>query len=287
MRGRVLTATLTALVLVPTGPAVAGGWWGSIQVDGHVLGVGEVVPVSAHVMFDSLADAEHARENGGYHAYLIEGFDRSVLDAAMSSGDRHGWWEPPARAIHLGEVTFHAWDANLAVATAGIEVPDVPQGLYDVMFCTLDCAEPLADLIPTLDVRVFADAMDAQLARNVAGLTEELHTVSAELRDRVDQVGGDVRGLGADVRALASETETIAGSLEASAATAATATTGPSDVRSPAWLTAGGWFLAGALASWALAGRSRRRAASGPVPAEAPSSAEEPALPPPEFVTHL
>lgn len=282
MRGRVLATAVATAVLVPAGTSVAGGWWSSIQVDGNALGVGETVDVSAHVMFDDVSAAEHARADGGYHAYLIDDFDRSVLDAAMASGDRHGWWQPPAQAVHLGVVTFHGWDANLAVATATIEVPDVPQGHYDLMFCTLDCAEPLADLIPTTDVRIFADRVDAQLARDLAGLTELLHTTSFEFGDRIERLRGEVRGLGADVAAAADDTTRIADSLERPAADPAA----EPPVTSPWWASAAGWFLAGALAAATVASRRRGADTDGNLE-EAEAAAAQPALAPPEFVTHV
>lgn len=282
MRGRMLAATVATGVLVPAGTSFAGGWWGSIQVDGNALGVGETVAVSAQVMFDDVSEAEHARAHGGYHAYFIDGFDRSVLDAAMASGDRHGWWQPPAQAVHLGEVTFHGWDANLAVATATIEVPEVPQGHYDLMFCTLDCEEPLADLIPTTDVRIFADGVDAQLARDVAGLTELLHTTSSESGDRIERLRGEVRGLGADVAAAADDTTGIADSLERLTASPAAAP----PATSPWWASTAGWFLAGALAAWTVAGRRRGAHPERSVEEAGPEIAD-PTMAPPEFVTHL
>lgn len=265
MRRRVLAAMVAAAVLVPVAPAAAGGWWSHIRIDGNALGVGEEVTAEAHVMFESMREAETARASGGYHAYLVRGFDRSLLSEAMSRGERHGWWRPPEEVIRLGDVELSGWDANLADATATFAVPDVAPGTYELMFCTLDCAEPLADLVPALDVAVFGDAATARLARDLAGVTEQLQETAFEVSTGMEELRDDVRGVRSGVKAAAGVTSGLAASLEdlqAGLAEPAPAAT------SPGWLASGGWFLAGAALTLVFAGRRRRLDAEPDTPQE-------------------
>jgi hypothetical protein len=281
MRRRVLAGMVAAAALVPMAPAAAGGWWSNIRIDGNAVGVGETVTAEAHVMFASMREAETAQASGGYHAYLIRGFDRSLLDEALSTGQRHGWWRPPEEAIHLGEVDFSGWDANLADATATFVVPEVAPGTYEVMFCTLDCAEPLADLIPALDVAVFGDAPTARLARDVAGLTGQLQETAFEVASGMDGLREEVRSVRSGVERAAGATSDLAASLEEFRASSAEPAPAPP---SPGWTASGGWFLAGAAVTLVFAGRRRRGSAEADTPQEQPDVLAT-SQTPPEFIT--
>jgi hypothetical protein len=133
--------------------ATAGGWWSSIRLDHARVGVGEELAAEAEVMFSSVEAAEAAQSAQGkdaFYAYLLRGFDYSIVDRAMREAFTPSWWSVgDAEAYRAGQVTVDELDLNLARATASFRVPDVPPGKYAVMFCDDECVHPMADLIPT------------------------------------------------------------------------------------------------------------------------------------------
>jgi hypothetical protein len=122
-----IVLALAGLALMPS-PAVAGGWWSGIDLQGRHLGVGETVTFESEVMFRDLEVAERARKSGQFHAYLARGVDYNALDRAMSVPEPERWWSPPDELTLIGNVRLSNWDANLAIATTELNVPEVAQG---------------------------------------------------------------------------------------------------------------------------------------------------------------
>jgi hypothetical protein len=133
--------------------AKAGGWWSSIRLDRARVTAGQEMTAETQVMFSSTGAVEAARKARGkdaFYAYLLRGFDYSVVDRAMREASPQNWWSVGgAEAYWAGRVTVGASDLNLASATASFRVPKAPPGKYAVMFCDTGCAHPMADLIPT------------------------------------------------------------------------------------------------------------------------------------------
>ena len=104
-------------------------------------------------MFSSTEAAEAARDARGedaFYAYLLRGFDYSIVDRAQHEADPQNWWSVGGAKVYwAGRVTVNGLDFNLATATASFRVPKVPPGKYAVMFCDAYCVHPLADLIPS------------------------------------------------------------------------------------------------------------------------------------------
>ena len=104
-------------------------------------------------MFRSIEAAETARDARGedaFYAYLLRGFDYSIVDRAQREADPQNWWSVGGAEVYwAGRVTVSGLDLNLATATASFRVPKVPPGKYAVMFCDAECVHPLADLIPS------------------------------------------------------------------------------------------------------------------------------------------
>jgi hypothetical protein len=253
-----VAAIVAALVLAVAAPGSAGGWWSYIDLEHEDLVVGETVTAQAQVMFRTTTEAEAA---DGYHAYLVRGIDHAALDAALTRPDPTGWWSPPREIVHLGAVEVDDRDANLARAVATFEVPAVPPGIYGLMFCTAGCEEPMADVIPTLDLALHTDAASAATSRAIRSLDGRVTDELALLDEQLGRLAEDVRTAR---RLLAGEV----GDLETVTAELATAVGAVrDDVRDlAAAAPAGGeqapflWFLAGAvLAGGAALGAGRRR----------------------------
>jgi hypothetical protein len=142
-----------AVVLLVPPTATAGGWWSSIRLDRARVVVGEKMKAEAGAMFSSTEAAEAAREARGEdasYAYLLRGFDYSIVARAMHEADPQNWWTVGgAEAYWAGRVTVSGLDFNLGRATASFRVPKAPPGKYAVMFCDALCVQPLANLIPS------------------------------------------------------------------------------------------------------------------------------------------
>lgn len=255
MRPRILVLAI-AVVLAVAGPtsAVAGGWWTYIDLEHEPIGAGETVRAETAVMFPDVAAAERARARGGYHAYLLAEVDQAMLDEAMSKPRVEGWWDPPAEPIWLAEVTLTDWESNLAHATATFEVPRVATGDYALMFCTDGCREPLADVVPLLEVRVFAEAATASMGRDVGILAERLTQEAERLDSRIAAVNSRGSDTARVVDTDADRLDRIEASLAALTAEPANPT--PAGEVTPWWVLTG-WFVAG-LATAAAAMSWRR-----------------------------
>jgi hypothetical protein len=143
---------MAAVLLVPSS-ATAGGWWSSIRLDRARVTVGEKMKAEAGPIFSSTEAAEAARDARGKdasYAYLLRGFDYSIVDGAQREADPKNWWSVGGAEVYFaGRVTVNGLDLNLARATASFRVPKAPPGKYAVMFCDAECVHPLADLIPS------------------------------------------------------------------------------------------------------------------------------------------
>lgn len=258
-RRRVMAVLIAAALLVPV-PAAAGGWWGTIELDKDPIAVGETVTATARISSPVPTEGEEA---SGYHAYLVRGIDREALDEAMTVPQAKGWWTPPSTRIRLGEVELLGHDH----ARARFTVPDVEPGLYGLMFCSADCTEPLADIIPLLDVAVYGDGLLAHSLRTLGNdpLTESHLTL---IEERIGVVDEQVRALRADIDALrdvaaspvpepaSSPTPTV--SPGASPAAASLAPSRP--VTEQRWMVVAAALLAGAaLAGMVVSLRQRRQ----------------------------
>jgi hypothetical protein len=246
-----LVIAVAALPLMPS-DALAGGWWSSIHLEGRYLGIGESVTFRSEVMFRNLEVAKRARQSGDFHAYLARGVDYSSLNKAMSVPEPKGWWSPPRELTLIGDVRLSNWDANLAIATTELHVPEVPPGSYALMLCNVGCATPLGNLIP-LPIQVSSDALAARTARKLqstnARLDLALARVRSDLRRQARQLNGARADFEQSTEAIARLQDRVA-SLEG-------------ETPSTSWLPNLLIFIAGAAATL-LVLRFRGRRSSGP-----------------------
>lgn len=248
---RGLTVVLTALAALLAGapPAGAGGWWSSISVEERHYGVGEVVRARTDFLFASIEEAALARAHGHFYAYLIRGFDQSVLNAAMSTAQPEGWWSlGGAVAVPVGEVALSGWDGNWAQARVRFTVPDVEPGWYRLMFCDLGCASPLGDVIPTA-IQLWEHPSIAQLARKLDGVASRASKVRT-LRAAISDLDEEVAAF-PDAPNVASLTERVA-RLERQLMSRQEPATAP-------WWAFVGWFLLGVGTALAAVSHTRRR----------------------------
>lgn len=191
--------SIVALAVVVTAatamPAAAGGWWTYPQLEHHELAIGESVTVTADVLFPATEDAEQATGSGEYHAYLVRGIDEAALKDAMSVAQPDdGWWATPTETIRLASLEFGRNSTNLSNATARFVVPEAEAGIYDLMLCTTDCSQPLADVVPLQGIYV-GDAATVHALRNAEPAIERLL--------------GQLQGVSTELGHLRSETQTI------------------------------------------------------------------------------
>lgn len=262
--GRLVAVLVIGLLLVPA-PAAAGGWWTFIQLDKESVAVGERVTASARVMFTSQEQARAVAEEGGYHAYLVRGVDRDRLDEAMATAPPGEWWTVPDTILHLAELEVTGTDANLADVHATFTVPDVESGLYGLMFCSKGCNEPLADVIPRLDIPLHDDPLLTHIVRTLA--SPDGGSKLSDVERRVEEVYENVGALRTEVRTALEEPEpspTPAPTIEAR--------TAPAQVEPPPATSGQGWlvvaaFVAGAtLAGTVVSIRQRRTLRAMPEP---------------------
>lgn len=256
-----LTVLTVCLLLVPV-PATAGGWWSSIQLDKDPVAIGETATATATVLFASTEEAQEAVQEGGYHAYLVQGVDRERLDEVMTTAEPGAWWTVPPTALHLAELEFSGTDANMTEARATFTVPDVEPGLYGLMFCSEGCTEPMADVIPTLDIPLHDDPLLAHMARTLE--TRDGGSRLSVIESRLGEVYESVGALRRQVRtALEEPAPAPAPTPEASPAAAPIELSQSTPAQD--WLVVAGAFLAGAtLAGLVLSLRQRRRRPPAP-----------------------
>lgn len=250
MRAIKSSVLLLLLSILLAAPAFAGGWWSSIGLEGQPVGLGESVDLKvSEVMFDSIEDAEEAKEQD-FYAYLVADFDKAALDEAMSRPHAGDWWTPLSEPILVGSVELMGWDSNLADGRVELDVPQIPPGSYYLMLCDAGCEVALGNLIPSR-INVTDDVLAAQTTRRLqraeAHLTLALQRSRSELRETrstLRQALSDDARQDQDITRLESEL------IEAQ------------KPDSPPWTAYAGWFFAGLAAAFLLLQR-RKVNASG------------------------
>lgn len=270
MRRALVVAGSAIALLVSASPASAGGWWTFIELESSALASGTHMRASTEVMFESLEAADRARRTGSFAAYLVRGLDWNIVDEAMGKANPGDWWRlGDARAIRLGPVRLSDWDANLARASARFEVPDVPVGRYSFMFCTADCSDALADVVPS-KVEIVTDPATSEVVALAERLRSRLYGLGVDLRHAEGQLG--------TVDALAREVKELRVDLGDVREQIAAASQAQQQDRPTPWAAFAGWFLAGALtvaAGFAVARRRRKDGGVAVVPQSIPDDARE------------
>ncbi|HEX2045516.1 MAG TPA: hypothetical protein VHF23_07820 [Gaiellaceae bacterium] len=263
---RLALISALGLVLLPAPHADAGGWWSYVEADRSTVAPGQRVKLGEQVMFRSAAAAREATDEGGFHVYLLRGFDYSVVERAMEKPWPRSWWSlGDADAIRVAGVDIDVSDGNLARAHASFTVPALTPGTYHLMLCDAGCRRPLADVIPAAGFTVVADPATARLAERVERLEVRLRRRSSRvahvraLAGRAHVVARRARVELGRLQARMEALERRAGRAEAERASR------PAD--EAGWLLAGG--LAGALVALTLR-RRRSPAETAPTPASAP-----------------
>jgi hypothetical protein len=235
----------SALVLLQH-PASAGGWWTNLDLHDQHLGIGETLTVKIdEVLYASIEEAKHATTTD-FYAYLVNDFDRELLDRAMTRSNPRRWWRPLSPPIKVGHVTLWGRDANLARGRVRLTIPDIPPGRYTMMLCDEGCNTPLGNHIP-IPVNIASDALAAQTARRLDNANERLQLALGRVRRDVKQAQRQLRIAETD----AAEALDAVARLERRSATKSDSNTFP-------WIAYAGWFFAGAFASLVLARRSRK-----------------------------
>jgi len=258
---RLSTALLGLLLtMVLAAPSQAGGWWSSIGLEDQPVGIGETISLRVSAVMFAPDKAEDAKD-GAFFAYLVEDFDQTALEKAMTVSDPGEWWEPSSEPIRVGDVELINWDANLAQARVRLDVPQVREGSYYLMLCDLGCNVALGNLIPSR-VSVTANALAAKTARRLEQTKADLLALK---RSR-----SDLRGTRRTLRQALShdtiQTEAIQVLEQQLAET--------HEAGSQPWATYAGWFFAG-VAIALLFGRRRARSRVDPVIGGIPDDARE------------
>ncbi|MDQ3958347.1 MAG: hypothetical protein M3273_08515 [Actinomycetota bacterium] len=254
-------AGIAAIVASAAGPAAAGsgGWWGSIRVEGRHLGIGETVLAQGDVMFLDRGAADAARESGEFYAYLVQGVDVERINRARRVAEPKRWWTPPEEMTLVGDVTLSNWDVNLARATAHLEIPEMPEGFYRLMFCDLGCVNPLGNLIPS-KVSVTSEVLAARTSRSLQALRLRVRHRVAVLEHRIRALRNEAEEpppAAPDLSGPVDRLEAQVAALEAE------------EPETP-WLAYAGWFAAGLASAVAFyLARLRRRATRVRVPDDA------------------
>ena len=248
-------ATAVLTLWLTTNPALAGGWYHYVRFP-ELVSPGETLELETEdVWFQTIAQAEEARTQQGYYAFLIEDLDEEMLAKAMSTDYVANWWQlGEASAHHAGTVTAHGGSSNLVDATIRLEIPDVSPGHYWLMLCDLDCGTAMGSVIPR-EVRVVDDAGFAQLARRIDHLESRVGDLRLNLRRNFrgarNDAETDVGKLRADLRklraALRRAEYELGSSLEALGRRVAALEDHKGDGPALAWIGVGG-LLAGAFA---------------------------------------
>lgn len=211
MARRSLITLFAASALIATSPAASGGgWWSNIDIKGSYAAVGQTLSFETkQILFQSVEEAELAESEGSF-AYILQGVDRQMLADALGKSYSPGWWDPGnATAIKVGTVSVTVSSANLARASAQIDLSDVEPGVYSLMFCDAGCKHALADLIP-MQITVLEDPLLARVANSVEDLRWRDREIKWALSHRIREVSresaerADVRGLQDQIESLQS-----------------------------------------------------------------------------------
>lgn len=259
---RMLKLGLLSLSVVAglASPALAGGWWSSIGLDGQPVGIGESFRHHvSEVMFDTIEEAERAKEQT-FFVYLVRHFDEGALDDALGRADPGDWWRPVTEPIRAGTVELTSWDANLAEARVRLDVPGVSPGSYHLMLCDAGCDRPLGNLIPA-GVTVTDDVLAAQTTRR-------LLETEARLSLAVQRTRNDLR---ATRRTLGDVTSRVAAQERRVEALEPRPAQTPESPETSPWIAYAGWFVAGGATLLAISRRRpiREPAGAGRIPDDA------------------
>ncbi len=227
------------------------------------------------MLFQSFEEAELARTEGGFYAYLVADVDPQMLADATSRAFSPDWWEPgDSTVIRVGRVVVSPGNSNIARVRASMDFQDVPSGTYSLMFCDLGCRNPLADVVPT-PFSVLEDPVVARLYRRVdrleqAGLErkwatdQKLRRLRRASVDRADlsSLSDEFDGLGRELRERAAGMESR---QEAVGRRLARLEASDQGIGGLPWM----WLALGMALGTAVtfaSGRGRRRAKVGPEP---------------------
>lgn len=193
MRRYLLVLVIGVAVVASAVPASAGGWWDSTGLDRQYLAPGQTLVLHSGAFFRTAADAE-AAQSVTYYAYLVRGYDRALLDRAMTRPDPKRWWalKDDATVIKVGRVTLDDQDVNLTNARVTIKMPRVEPGRYALMLCDEGCVHPLGQVIPS-PVEVVANPALARLAARVTRLTFRVETLNQQLQQANTDMSATVR----------------------------------------------------------------------------------------------
>jgi hypothetical protein len=255
-----LSLLLTSL-LAP--PAIAGGWWSSIGLEGQPVGRGESIYLKvSEVMFDTLQQAEQAKRET-YFAYLVRGFDQEALDDAMTRANPGDWWNPTSEPIRAGDVRLINWDSNLAKGRVQLNVPDVPPGSYYLMLCDLGCEVTLGNLVPS-QVNVTNDVLAAQTTRRLQQTEADLTLALQRSRSELRETRLTIR------QALSNNANQVdrIKTLETKLADATRTEPQP-------WIGYAGWFVAGVIGALLFLLRTSKRSQTNVLMERVPDDARE------------
>jgi hypothetical protein len=160
-----IAALVVFMALAVPSQASAGGWWNGMSVSPTPVAPGQRVKVSTYVHASTRWGTV---DRGPYFVYLLRGFDYSVVQRAMRTGDPGPWWSVGnADAIRV---------ARVRSGRVSFTVPPISPGTYDLMLCDNGCRHPLGDLVPAR-ITVVAD-------RRMAEHAQRLHRLEARLDDQ-------------------------------------------------------------------------------------------------------
>lgn len=255
MRLRVFTIVVIGFATLVAGaaPAGAGGWWSSVRVRGHELGVGETVVATSEAYFTSVEDAARARRSE-YYAYLVSDYDRSLMAAGMRRANPRRWWAvPDSASVHrVGRVRLRGFDANVGEAVARVTIPRLPTGRYFLMFCDAGCRRPMGHAVPTQPVWITADPVAARAARRADAAAQRMQTELVALRGELRSARRDAAAAIAEATRDAELALTLAGDEEPTPALM------PAAVLAAAFLAGvGAAALLGAVLLWRARGVHR------------------------------
>ena len=221
MRKTALVTMASILVLGMTAsPAAGGGWWSSTTARPSVVAPGMTVRVANNGLVLSVAEAAAARRGETFFVYLIEDFNRRLLNRALSKGVPGDWWRlDGATATQLAPIQIVAGDSGLARARASFRMPRTPPGEYSLMICDEGCTRPLGDVIPTTltvvrsptvaRLEVATDRMRGRLGRAEASTAR----LRVRMQRSLDEVGS-LRGVVSTLRVEVSHLEGRLGRAE-------------------------------------------------------------------------
>ena len=196
LRRTLVIALVTSLASIAlAAPASAGGWWSSVPLEKQHANIGDTLHSRSDVWFPTMKLAQRARSER-YFAYLVRGINQKLLDDAMGHAQPKRWWAQPETAIRAGTVRWGGRDSNIATVIVDVTIPDVPPGRYALMLCDAGCRNPLADIIPTEGLHVYASGAEAaaSAAQAVADVKEfrfETKMMDQSLAVEIDELRED------------------------------------------------------------------------------------------------